>query len=117
MDNPWLFPSRYQDTGHVRSLKKAKKRLIDKCNEESPQVQPFTNHDLRGTFTTTLRQRLRIDAELVDNIQNHLSAIPKVRRIYDTLTYHDEMSKALERWAAEVHRIARGQPAKVVRLS
>ncbi len=116
MDNPWLFPSPYQHTGHVLSLKKAKKRLIDRCNEEASQVRPFTNHDLRRTFKTTLRKRLRIDAELVDRIQNHLSAIPKVRRIYDTHTYHDEMRQALERWAAELQRISTGKSVQVVQL-
>lgn len=65
------------------------------------QIERWRPHDLRRTVETGLA-RLGVAESLIDRITNHISAQPKMRRIYNQHDYAREKREALEAWASHV---------------
>lgn len=64
-------------------------------------VARWRPHDLRRTLETGLA-RIGVAESLIDRITNHISAQPKMRRIYNQHDYAAEKREALEAWEAHV---------------
>ncbi len=74
----------------------------------------FRPHDLRRTCATNL-SKLGVDDMTIAKILNHLWPMKQMTAIYNRWDRLPEMSRALERWGAQVERIVTGEgAAKVV---
>jgi integrase len=72
-------------------------RLIRGEAEKSP-VNPWTLHDLRRTFATSLAA-LGTPIHVTEKLLNHVSGqISGVAAIYNRHAYLDEMRQAIEKW-------------------
>ena len=108
----WVFPSRFQNTPHIMTLKKATERLRKDCE---PELEQFTPHDLRRTTATEL-SKMGIDDTLIAKILGHKWADRSITSVYNRWQKLPEMRQALERWASRLEQIATGEPAKVVEM-
>lgn len=63
-------------------------------------------HDLRRTLETGLA-RLGFAESLIDRITNHISAQPKMRRVYNQHDYAAEKREALAAWASHVEGLVK----------
>ena len=96
-------------------LKKAIDRTIIK-NDRAP-LAPWRIHDLRHSFTTHLKETLRIAPHIVEAMTNHLAeddrkSLPVMAGNYTHAKYMDQQEPALEAWANKVLQIAHPDKAK-----
>lgn len=89
----YVFPSRIE-TGTVFNGWSKSKKAFDAILEG---VKPYTLHDLRRTFTTTL-QSLGVAYEVRERLVNHL--IPGVAGTYSVYAYENEMVDAIAKYDA-----------------
>lgn len=110
----FLFPSQGAEGRTASGFTRATERLRERMAEvlEVDSVEPgFTLHDLRRTAATGM-QRLGVQLPVVEAVLNHVSGSRSgVAGIYQRHSYAKEKKAALERWAAEVERIAAKTPA------
>ena len=104
----------------VSGFSKAKKRLDDlmakAAAKEEAKVRAWRVHDLRRTLATNL-QRLGVDFAVVEHLLNHKEkSRTGIAKVYQRHSYLAEKRAALERWEAELGRIASGGGAVVVPL-
>ena len=109
----WVFPSRLQNTPHIKHLDKGMKRLQKACE---PRLDHFTAHDLRRTVATELSKLKGVDDVLIAKILGHTWGDRQVTSVYNRWDKLPEMREALERWASKLEQIATGVPAKVVKM-
>lgn len=85
--------------------------------DEKSGVTDWRYHDLRRTAASGMA-RLGIPPHVIEAVLNHSSgAVSGVARVYNRFDYAPEKRAALERWGAEVLRIAAGRKrVKVVGL-
>jgi integrase len=81
----------------TRGLAKCLKRF------KACRIEAFTLHDLRRTCRTGLT-RLKVEPHIAERVLGH--AQEKIAGTYDVHDYLDEKRVALEKWAAEIGRIA-----------
>jgi integrase len=106
-----LFPSAKDPKKGASGFTKATARLHKAMAKvlDVEAVEPFTLHDLRRTAATHM-QRLGIDLIVVEAVLNHTSGSRAgVAGVYARHRYEGEKRHALEAWAAEVERIAKGE--------
>jgi integrase len=73
----------------------------------SASVRPWVIHDLRRTASTGMR-KLRVDKATVERVLNHISGqYNGVAGVYDIYEAFPERREALDKWAAEIERMAR----------
>ncbi|WP_394198012.1 tyrosine-type recombinase/integrase [Litoreibacter albidus] len=87
----------------VSGFHKGRQHIADEMQDlaGAHQIPHWTFHDLRRTLETELA-RMGVAETLIDRITNHLSAIPKMRRVYQQYDYLQERREALESWANHV---------------
>lgn len=89
-------------TSPITNLNDKADDTVDAMSELAGQEVPrWRPHDLRRTLETGLA-RLGVAESLIDRITNHISAQPKMRRVYNQHDYAEEKRAALESWAAHV---------------
>ena len=95
--------------GHIRWLQKMSQRIQKNTGFN------FRPHDLRRTCATNL-SKLGVDDMTIAKILNHLWPMKQMTAIYNRWDRLPEMSRALERWGAQVELIVTGEgaAAKVV---
>jgi integrase len=84
-----------------------------KCKAELDKlapIAPWTLHDLRRTFRTTLG-RLKVRPDIAERLVNHISARTEMEETYDLYTYLPEMREAMEMWETFVRRVCIDIPA------
>ena len=93
---------------------KAKRELNEKMVEAMEGAVPnWQLHDLRRT-AKTLMQRAGVEPHISERVWGHV--IPGVEGVYDQYGYVPQKRDALERLAAEIHRILEPTPDNVVEL-
>jgi integrase len=83
-----------------------------KCKAELDKlapIAPWTLHDLRRTFRTTLGQ-LKVRPDIAERLVNHVSARTDMEETYDLYTYLPEMREAMEKWEAFVQSVCIDAP-------
>lgn len=103
----WVFPSPRPACGHIKNLKEAHGRIKTLSGVD------FHIHDLRRTAATGMA-RLGVDRVVITKILNQ--ADRSVTAVYERHGYEPQMRRALEKWAAHVMRLVRGETAKIVTL-
>lgn len=86
----------------------AMQTIADAEHGKSFDIPHWTFHDLRRTLETEMA-RMGVPETLIDRLTNHLSAIPKMRRVYQHYDYLDEKRGALECWAVRIDELSRYQ--------
>jgi integrase len=92
------------------------KRALDAAAAEiaGAPLAPWRLHDLRRSTATNL-QRLGVGLQTVESILGHVGGSRAgVVGIYQRHQFPAEQRAALEKWAAEIERIAAGQKAPVI---
>lgn len=108
-----LFPTRTKAGQAERGpsgFSKAQARFRDSMNEklEREDGEHWTLHDIRRTVATAL-QRLGIRFEVTEAVLNHVSgARGGIAGVYQRHDWKAEKRAALDAWATELDRIARG---------
>ncbi len=91
---PLLFPSRNKNGSVFNGWAKSKRQL----DEPLGDVAPYTLHDLRRTFASTLAS-LGIQIHVTEKLLNHKSGVLSgIAAIYNRYTYLDEMRAAVTRY-------------------
>jgi len=109
----WVFPSRLQNTPHIKNLAPGMKRLKKSLGSS---FDHFTAHDLRRTVATEL-SRLKIDRVVIAKVMGHRWADQEITgRVYDRWDKLPEIRQALERWASRLKKYTTDEPAKVVKI-
>jgi integrase len=96
------------------------KKEIDQtivANGDAP-LAAWRLHDLRHSFTTHLKQKLRIAPHVVEAMTNHLAekdraSLPAMAGHYTHTTYMDQQQPALEAWANMILQAAYPDKAPV----
>jgi integrase len=109
----------FQNWGHAKVVFDRRvlrlQRAIARKNGDDPAkvkaIPHWTLHDLRRT-AKSLMSRAKVRPDHSERVLNHV--IPGVEGTYDRHSYEDEKRDALERLAAIVRQITRGELAKVV---
>jgi integrase len=92
----------------VSGWSKLKKRI-----DRRMDTAPWRLHDLRRTTATGMAE-LGIAPHIVEAVLNHVSgARAGVAGTYNRAAYAGEKKAALERWAAHVEGLIKGQRAKI----
>jgi hypothetical protein len=89
-----------------------------KCKAELDKlapIVPWTLHDLRRTFRTTLG-RLKVRPDIAERLVNHISARTEMEETYDLYTYLPEMREAMEKWEVFLQTIIGGTNVEAGRL-
>nr|WP_166175695.1 site-specific integrase [Altererythrobacter segetis] len=108
-ESPKLFPASRGGEGHASGYSKAAARMRDKVAEETGLPGDWTWHDIRRTVATGM-QRLGVRLEVTEAVLNHVSGTRAgIVGVYQRHDFAEEKRHALDLWAAEVARIARGQ--------
>lgn len=76
--NEWLFPSAINDGKHIAHPRECHLKIRDKVLALTPEVQPFTIHDLRRTYASR-QLALTGDARLVQSNLFHQSVVTTER--------------------------------------
>jgi integrase len=90
------------DTRGFSGWSKAKKALDKRIADAGGELDHWTLHDLRRSFSAGL-QRLKIEPHIIEACLNH--AAPKLQRTYQTHIYEDERRTALAAWAAHIDAV------------
>jgi integrase len=104
-ESKFLFPSRTSIERPFNGWSKCKKDL-----DKLADIAPWTLHDLRRTFRTTLG-RLKVRPDIAERLVNHVSARTEMEETYDLYTYLPEMRDAMEKWETFVRTICIDAPA------
>ncbi len=89
-----------------KSIKTARKQAGQK------DLQPWTLHDFRRSFTTHAHENLGIEPHVVEAILNHISGAKSgVAGTYNRALYLPQRRAALQAWAAKLDAIADGGEA------
>lgn len=115
--NGYLFPAaktqvRGRTTTVFNGWSKEKNRF-DRAVEDDQRdgdevVAPWTIHDLRRTFATSLAA-LGIPVHVTEKLLNHVSGtISGVTAIYNRHTYMEEMRSAIKAWEARLQILVKG---------
>lgn len=76
----------------------------------------WTLHDLRRTVATVMADRLGIQPHIIEAVLNHVSGHKGgVAGVYNRASYESEKRIALDRWAAHLDAIVKGQ-SKIVKM-
>ncbi|HJQ57753.1 MAG TPA: tyrosine-type recombinase/integrase [Vineibacter sp.] len=89
----YFFPARGKTDRPFSGFSKSKAKLM----ELLPDVGPFTDHDLRRTFSTNIA-RLGVLPHIKEMLLGHASAKGEVEGIYDLYQYLPEMRVAVEKY-------------------
>jgi integrase len=84
-----------------------------KCKAELDKlapIAPWTLHDLRRTFRTTLG-RLKVRPDIAERLVNHVSARTDMEETYDLHLYLEEMREAIEKWEVFMQSVCIDVPA------
>lgn len=92
----YLFPARTSIERPFNGWSKCKKDL-----DKLAKIAPWTLHDTRRTFRTTLG-RLKVRPDIAERLVNHSSARTEMEETYDLYAYLPEMREAMEKWEAFV---------------
>jgi integrase len=93
----YYFPARGTKDRPFSGFSKSKKRLLKLL----PDVLPFTDHDLRRTFSTNVA-RLGVPPHIKEMLLGHASAKSDIESVYDLYTYLPEMREAVEKYDAHI---------------
>jgi len=88
----YFFPARGKTDRPFSGFSKSKRALMRLL----PDVDPFTDHDLRRTFSTNIA-RLRVQPHVKEMLLGHASAKGQVEAVYDLHDYLDDMREAVLR--------------------
>lgn len=120
-DRPKNSPFVFSMTGDtsVSGYAKAKRRLdriirdrriaaAKKAGREPVDMEHWTIHDLRTTFSTLASEVLGADIAVVDRILNHVATATtsKIMRIYNKSELFDRRKQVMHDWAAMIEREA-----------
>lgn len=99
--NGYIFTT--NGTTPISGFHKGRQRIADAMQELAGDhpIPHWTFHDLRRTLETSMAE-MGVNEALIDRITNHLSAIPKMRRVYQKYDYLKERREALEKWSISV---------------
>ncbi|MFZ4125713.1 MAG: hypothetical protein ACOYJ2_06555 [Rickettsiales bacterium] len=71
-------------------------------DKRSPEMQPWTLHDLRHTVASGMA-RLKIAPHVIESVLNHKTGIISgVAAVYNRHDYFEEKREALDLWAEHV---------------
>ena len=98
-----LFPARGKPNSPFNGWSKSKAQL-----DKLAKIEPWTLHDLRRTYVTTL-QRLKVPLEVREALINHVSGQSRsgVAGVYNRHTYWDEMAEAVTHYEQWLQRLLR----------
>jgi integrase len=98
----YLFPSRIETGTVFNGWGKSKARF----DRELSDVEPYTLHDLRRTFSSTLA-KLGTPIHVTEKLLNHISGtVSGVAAIYNRHSYMDEMRVAIADYEAHLASLA-----------
>lgn len=120
-DSPYVF-SMTGDTS-VSGYAKAKRRLdriirerrakaAKEAGREPVEMEHWTIHDLRTTFSTLACAVLGADIPVVDRILNHVATATtsKIMRVYNKSELLEPRKRVLRQWAELIERQAASSP-------
>lgn len=93
----YYFPARGRKDKPFSGFSKSKKGLMELLQD----VEPFTDHDLRRTFSTNIA-RLRVQPHIKEMLLGHASAKGEIEAVYDLYEYLPEMREAVEKYDAHI---------------
>jgi integrase len=96
-----------------RRMARTLRALARKRGEDSPELKPWTNHDIRRSVRTRL-SRLKISEEAREAVLAHVR--PGIKGVYDAHDYLAEKEEALLLWAARLRSIVEPAPSNVVKI-
>jgi integrase len=98
---PYVFPSRIEGGTIFKGWGKCKARF----DAELEGVEPYTLHDLRRTFASTLA-RLGTPIHVTEKLLNHISGtVSGVAAIYNRHSYMDEMREAIAAYESHLVKL------------
>lgn len=104
-----LFPARGNSEAATSGYSKAWGKIFAQVENELGEIERFTIHDLRRTMATGL-QRLGIAMPVTEAVLNHISGSRAgIVGVYQRHDFQAEKRHALDAWAAEIDRIAKGK--------
>ena len=104
-----LFPARGNTEAATSGYSKAWGKIFVQVEKELGEIERFTIHDLRRTMATGL-QRLGIAMPVTEAVLNHISGSRAgIVGVYQRHDFQAEKRHALDAWAAEIDRIAKGK--------
>ncbi len=116
LDSEWVFPGLPRERG--RHMDPAAVSRAVRANREHFDIEAFTPHDLRRTFTSGMA-KLGIDRLVVQRLLNHLDQSVTGKH-YDQYDRWTERVNAMATWSKQLNEIVTGQdetePGNVVRL-
>lgn len=95
-EHGYYFPARGRTDKPFSGFSKSKKRLM----ELLPDVDPFTDHDLRRTFSTNVA-RLGVPPHIKEMLLGHAGK-SDIESVYDLYQYLPEMRAAVEKYDAHI---------------
>lgn len=111
----WLLPARKMQHRMVPHIHEGTiGTAMGKVKPHMPDVPAFTVHDLRRTARTHLAE-LGIDPVVAERCLNH--KIPGVEGIYNRHDYFNERREALNKWAALLDALDKGESYNVTPMS
>lgn len=116
-DRPDGSPFVFSTTGHtsVSGYARAKRRLDRIISErraakaeqqEITEIEHWTMHDVRTTFSTLACEILGADIAVVDRILNHVATATtsKIMRVYNKSEFFEPRKRVLREWAELIER-------------
>lgn len=111
---PYVFPAeREQVRGKpatvFRGFGKSKDRFDKQVAAPGTDVEHWTLHDLRRTFSSGMAA-LGVSQTVVEKLLNHVSGgtLSPIAAVYNRYSYFDEMRDALQRWQTHLHTLLSG---------
>lgn len=83
-------------------LKDSLARTVIRTKDRIDNIEPWTPHDLRRTFSTQLNS-LGVDTGIVEKCLGH--KLPKIMATYNKSEYLPEREKALELWSDKIEML------------
>jgi integrase len=101
-DRDCVFGSSSEDRGYS-GWSKSKVALDRRLHEAGESLEPWTFHDFRRSFSTTMHERLHVAPHIVESLLAH--KVGGVASHYNWSTYTEARRDALEKYAAHIERI------------
>lgn len=114
-NSDWVLPSRKMQHNMIPYISESTLGVaIGKLKPHMPDVPHFVVHDFRRTARTHLAD-LGVDPVVAERCLNH--KIPGVEGIYNRHDYFNERKEALNRWAALLDALDKGEAYNVTPIS
>ena len=112
-DSEKLFPARGNGDNGPSGFSKTMIRIREAMETQAERpIAHWTLHDLRRTLATGL-QRMGVRLEVTEAVLNHVSGSRAgIVGVYQRHDYFAEKRQALDTWAREVRRLAKGRRSK-----